>query len=156
MMQLEPAVKQETARIALGTAVLACVMMLVFLILGKFDMTVLWGTLLGYAAAIANFFLMALTVQKAVTSMKDEPAPPAPIPENENGDEEETPGPALSKAARARVQASYTRRMLLLAAVGIIALTVDCFHPVATLICFLFPRLVISLLAIAEKKQKEA
>ncbi len=141
MLKLQPAVKQETFRITAGTACLACMMMLVFLALGRFDLSVLLGTLLGFATAAGNFFFMALTIQKAVESMKD--APPQPAAEEAEHDEEEQKPSALSQAAKQRIQLSYTLRMLCIVTVGIIALTVDCFHPIATLLPLLFPRIVI-------------
>ena len=74
-MKVQPAVRQETARIAAGTAVLTVIMVAVFLILGRFDWTVITGALLGYLAAVGNFFLMALTVQKAAAVMEMQPSP---------------------------------------------------------------------------------
>ncbi len=149
MLKLQPAVKQDTMRIAAGTACLACLMMLVFLILGKFDVTVLLGTMLGYVTAVGNFFFMAVTIQKAVESMKDTPAPAAT-----EEDEEDKPS-ALSQAAKQRIQLSYTLRMLAILVVGILALTLDCFHPIATLLTLLFPRVVIFLLGKLVKDQEK-
>ena len=62
-MKIEPAVKAETKKIAIGTGILSVLMIAVFLILRQFDWTVLTGALLGYCATVGNFFLMALTVQ---------------------------------------------------------------------------------------------
>lgn len=157
MLKLQPAVKQDTLRIAAGTACLACVMMLVFLMIGRFDLTVLLGTLLGSATAVGNFFFMALTIQKAVESMKDAPAPapqePAD-PDDPDGEPADAPPSALSQAARQRVQLSYSLRMLAIIAVGIIALTVDVFHPIATLLPLLFPRIVIFVLGKITKPEE--
>ena len=41
----------------------------VFLIIRQFDYTVLLGAILGFAAAVGNFFLMAFTVQKVTEGM---------------------------------------------------------------------------------------
>lgn len=156
MLKLQPAVKQDSCRIALGTACLACVMMLVFGLIGLFDLSVFLGTLLGYVTAVGNFFLMAVTVQKAVESMKDAPAPAAgEVTEAENETAGESPAQpsALSKDARQRIQTSYKLRMMAIFAVGILALTVDCFHPVATLLCLLFPRIVIFVIGRVSKKE---
>ncbi len=55
-MKIEPAVKAETKKIAIGTAILSVLMIAVFLILRRFDWTVLTGALLGYCATVGNFF----------------------------------------------------------------------------------------------------
>lgn len=51
---------QETLPVLIGEAVLTGVMIGVFALLGKYDLTVLWGGIAGAAVATANFFLMAL------------------------------------------------------------------------------------------------
>ena len=69
-MKIQPAVRTETVRIAMGTAFFSLVMLLVFALLDRLDVTVVLGTLLGAGAAVLNFFLMALSVQRAAESMK--------------------------------------------------------------------------------------
>ena len=64
--RIDPTVKKETGYIAVCVAVLTVLMEAVFLVLGYWDITVLWGGLLGAFIAILNFLLMGLTVQKAV------------------------------------------------------------------------------------------
>ena len=56
-MKIQEATKRETLHIAAGTLAFSAVMNGVFALLGRWDLTVLWGTLL-------NFFLLGLTVQK--------------------------------------------------------------------------------------------
>ena len=68
-MKVQPAVQAETKKMALGVGVLTVLMIAVFLIIRKFDYTVALGAALGYAAAVGNFFLMALTVQKVTGDM---------------------------------------------------------------------------------------
>ena len=46
-IKIEPAVKTETKRIALSVVAMSVVMEIVFLALGRFDSTVLFGNLLG-------------------------------------------------------------------------------------------------------------
>ena len=135
-MKIQPAVRTETVRIAMGTAFFSLVMLLVFALLGRLDVTVVLGTLWGAGAAILNFFLMALSVQRAAESMNGVTLPP--------------------ERAKHRMQLSYTGRMLLLVAVAIVALTAPCFHPVAAALALLFPRLVIFLRGFVKPKNKEA
>ena len=52
-------VLHETAIVAIGQVICTAAMIGVFALLGKFDLTVLWGGILGAVLAIANFFFMA-------------------------------------------------------------------------------------------------
>lgn len=117
-MKLQEATKRETLHIAFGTLIFSVLMNGVFALLGKWDATVLWGTLLGGGFAVANFFLLALSVQK-VAAEADE------------------------KRARAKMQMSYSMRMLATVVVGIVGVSVPCFSWVAVLIPLLFPRVTI-------------
>lgn len=71
-MKLQPAVKKETAHIALGVAVGVAVMLAVFALLGRFDYTVALGGVLGGAVAVLNFLLLGLTVQKITRETNEE------------------------------------------------------------------------------------
>lgn len=155
MIKIQPAVRKETLRIAAGTSVLTVLMLGVFLILGRFDVTVLLGALLGSAAAIGNFFLLGLSVQKAAETMNGVKLPSYEEAEAglEPGQEAEPAATPETKLAKQRMQLSYTGRMILLAAVGVLGLTLPCFHAVATVVPFLFPRVVISLYGIRNKKE---
>ena len=144
-MKVQPAVRQETARIAAGTAVLTVIMVAVFLILGRFDWTVITGALLGYLAAVGNFFLMALTVQKAADEMKPTGAPDPIETDGDEAEEKDVPLSEDAKRGKQRIQLSYTLRMFGLAAIAILGVTLPCFHSVAVLLPMLFPRIVIAL-----------
>ena len=64
---IDPVVLKETRFIAAVVLILSGLMQIVFLVLGKWDYTVLLGTLWGMLLAVGNFFLMARTVEKAVS-----------------------------------------------------------------------------------------
>ncbi len=155
MIKVQPAVRTETLRIAAGTLILTLFMLAVFLIIGRFDLSVLLGALLGSAAAIGNFFLLGLSVQKAAETMNGVKLPSYEEAEAglEEGQEAEAVVTPETRQAKQRMQLSYTGRMLMLAAVGILGLTLPCFHAVATVLPFLFPRIVISLYGILMKKE---
>ncbi len=129
-MNVQKAVRQETIRMIQGTVLCSCVLFVLFWAGHYFfpdyvpmDYRVVLGLLAGSAVAIANFFLLALTVQKAA----------------ELGDE---------KAVRRLVQASYTRRMLLQGAWVVGSLLLPCFNWVAAVLPLTFPRTTIYLLQI--------
>ena len=64
---IDPVVRKETGFIAAVELILSGLMQIVFLVLGAWDYTVLLGTLWGMLLAVGNFFLMARTVEKAVS-----------------------------------------------------------------------------------------
>lgn len=75
IMQIQPAVKKETTRIAAGTAILTLLMFAGFLILHRlwpeivpFHFKVILSGILGAVVAAGNFFLMGLTVQKVTSA----------------------------------------------------------------------------------------
>ena len=153
-MKIQPAVREQTGKVAAGVLILTALMVAVFLILGKFDWTVLTGAALGAAAGIANFFLMALTVQKAVDEMK--PLPPEPEDESRSdpakSEDSEPPLSEGAKRGRDRVRLSYTLRMLGIGAVAVLGAVLPWFNIYAVLIPLLFPGLVIRVIGAAENR----
>ena len=125
--RIDPTVKKETGYIAVCVAVLMLLMEAVFLILGYWDITVLWGGLLGALIAVLNFFLMGLTVQKAV------------------GQEE--------RDAKNLMRGSQSLRMLMQLALCAIGAALPCFNLVAVLVPLLFPRLGVMLRSLTLKKE---
>ena len=151
-MKIQAPVKQETKKILVGEVVLSAIMLLVFLLIKRFDLTVLWGTLLGGGYAVFNFFLMALTVQMAAAKMEGVRLPDDEYDEDGNvKPREEVPE---QKAARALVQRSYTLRMFLTAIVAIIAVKVELFNAIPAIIALFFPRIVITAYALMQKNRK--
>lgn len=116
MAGMDPAVKKETGYIAVWVALLSLVLEAVFLIIGRWDLSVLLGNLGGAALAVGNYFLLALVVSKAI----------------EKGKPEE---------AATRVKATAALRLIALG--GLTALLVGVFHTnvYATVIPLLFPRI---------------
>ena len=167
-MKVQQAVRTETKKIAQGVILLSVLMISVFLILGRFDYTVLLGAMLGSLAAVANFFFMAMTVQKiaenvhGVKKLSQEEREKL-LPEQDPEDEDRDEDPLLPQeqadlqeqtiAAKARMQRSYGLRMAFMIVVGIIGLKVSIFHPIATLVPFLFPRIVIMIHSLLSSKK---
>ncbi len=127
MKKIDPTVKKETLFVALLTVVFSVLMQSVFLVIGKWDYTVLLGNLLGASAAVANFLIMGLTVQAAL------------------GKEQ--------KDARNMMKLSQMLRMFMLFAVALIGYLVPVFRLVAVVVPFIFPRIAVALRAISIKKQ---
>ncbi len=144
-MKVQDSVKKATLTIASGTLLLTGVMLLVFVLLGQFELPVLLGALLGAAAAILNFFLMGLSVQKMAerSAAEGSAQPSSGADEDEKDDEDSKPDSPYAQQAKKSMQLSYGARMLMMVAVAVLALSLPCFHPIATVLPMLFPRLVI-------------
>ena len=125
MKQIDPTVRKETKYILLWVLVLSALLQAVFLVLGQWDIKVLLGNALSGAAVVLNFFLMGITVQKALE--KDE------------------------KEAKTAIKASQMYRMLLLIVVA--ALGAAFLNLWAVIIPLFFPRVAISLRPLFDKKQ---
>ena len=119
MKTVDKTVLRETVYISACVLVLSLLTQAIFLVIGRWDYTVLLGNLLGGTGAIANFFLMGLTVQTAVT--KDE------------------------KDAKQMMKASQGLRTLMLLVVAVLGGALPCFSLWTTLISLFFPRIAILL-----------
>ena len=125
MPKLDPTVRQETVYIASLVLIFSVLMQAVFLLIGKWDYTVLLGNVLSAVAAVGNFLLLGLTVQRAVA--KEE------------------------KDARQLMKLSQTYRLLGLLVVAVIGFALPVFHPLAVVIPLLFPRIAIAMRPLFKK-----
>lgn len=151
-MKVQPAVRQESIKILIGCSVLSILMVVVFCLLGQFDYTVILGAIWGTLAASGNFFLMALSVQRAAETMNGVSMPSyeeKDAQEAQNDQHKEKPANDISaevpeiRQAKRRMQASYTGRMILLGAAAILAIVLPFLHSVAALVPLMFPQLVV-------------
>ena len=58
-------VLRETALIAAGEALCVALMCLIYVLIGKFTLSVLWGGLVGLLVAVGNFFALAVVATLA-------------------------------------------------------------------------------------------
>lgn len=126
MRKIDATVIKETKYISLCVLVLSVLMQSVFLVIGKWDYTVLLGNVLSGSAAVLNFFLMGITIQNALE--KDE------------------------KGAKDSMKLSQTYRFLFLTIVIIIGAVLSCFNIWAVIIPMLFPRIAIAFRPLFDKK----
>ncbi len=127
LKKVDSTVLKETGFVAAMTLVLSVLLQAVFLIIGKWNYTVLLGNLLGAAAAIGNFFLMGLTVQSALG--------------------------LEAKDAKTRIKLSQMLRSLMLFVIAAIGYVVPVFSLLTVIIPYLFPRIAVMIRAISIKKQ---
>lgn len=109
---------------------LSAIMVGVFVLIGRYDRTVLFGALLGTAAATVNFIVMTISLLRAEKS--DSPA-----------------------KATLRVRGIYILRMAILIAVLIFALKSGYFNPFATLLPLCFPRIAMFANELLFQKRRE-
>ena len=129
MTKIDATVQRETKYIAAWVVIFSVLMQAVFLLIGKWDYTVLLGNILSATGAILNFLFMGITVQKAV--LKDE------------------------KDAKTAVRLSMIYRTLFMLAFMVVGAVVPVFNLWASLIPFLFPRLAIAIKPISDKNYKK-
>ena len=153
-MKIQDPVKQETKKIAIGVGVLSVVMILIYAALGRLNSAVVYGTLLGSGYAVFNFFLMAMTVQHAAEQMNGVRLPVEEENAAEEASAEQKEELPQQKAARGIVQKSYYLRLVLTAAVIVLAIKAPVFDAVPTVIAQFFPRIVITLQPMLQKIRK--
>lgn len=128
MKKVDKTVLHETGYIAVFVLIFSTLMQAVFLIIGKWDYTVLLGNLFSGAVAVGNFFLMGLTVQAAVN--KEE------------------------KQAKNMIKLSQSGRMLLLFAAAAIGVLLPCFNTWISILPLFFPRIAIALRPLFLKREQ--
>ncbi len=126
MKALDPTVKRETVYIFAVSLLCSMLMQAVFLVLGKWDYTVLLGNLLGLIASVGNFLLLGITVQNALG--KDE------------------------KEARDRMKLSQMLRTLMLFVVALIGYLISVFNILSLVIAYLFPRIAVAVRPLLKKE----
>lgn len=117
-MKIQAATKRETLHIAAGVLGFSAVMNLVFALLHRWDLSVLWGTFLGGGFAIINFLALGLTVQKVAADPNE-------------------------KRGKLTMQLSYTLRMLFTIFIVALAVKLPRISWPAAVIPLFFPRLTI-------------
>ena len=117
-MKLDPVVKKEVRFMAEASFVCAVLVQIGFLVLRRWDSTVVLGGVLGFVMCVLNFFLMSVGVQRAVAD---------PDPQH----------------AQLVMKASYTRRSLLLLAVMVVSFVVEGIHWLPVVAAAFYPPVVI-------------
>lgn len=131
MKKIDPTILKETLYIFIWVLGLSAIMQVVFLIIEKWDYTVILGNLLTGFAVTLNFFLMGLGVQKSLG--KDE------------------------KGAKKTIRISQAYRYLILIAVLVIGVAFPSVFNIWTVfIPVVFPRIAIAVRPFFNKKDKNA
>lgn len=127
MKKIDEVVLKETKYIAAWVVVLSLLLQSIFLIMGKWNYTVLLGNLLSGGIGIINFLLMGLTVQSAVDKDK--------------------------KEAATAMKASLALRTFILFATAAIGVLLPVFDTWAVLVPLFFPRIAVAFRPVFEKNK---
>ena len=129
MPKADKTVIRETKYIACWIIILSVLMQGIFLIISKWNYTVLLGNILSGAAMMLNFFFMGLSVQKAVGT-----------------DEAE---------AKKIMRTSQTLRNFFVFAVVVLGVCAPCFSTITTIIPLFFTRIAVAFRPLFDRKAKE-
>ncbi len=129
LFKADRTVLRETRYILCAVVLFSALMQAVFLCIGQWTLPVLFGNLLGGAAAVLNFFFMGLTLQANLE--KDE------------------------KDARTAMRASWGLRSVALFAAAVLGVTLSCFNTVTSLVPLIFPRIAIAFRPLFDRKKPD-
>ena len=127
MNKIDEIVKKETRYIAIWVLLLSVLTQAVFLVIGKWDYTVLLGNLLSGSVAILNFLFMGISLQSAMN--KEE------------------------KDAKNTMKLYRTYRNLFIMICTIVGVVLPCFNLWTVLLPLLYPRIAIVFRPYFDKKQ---
>ena len=129
------AVYIDTVWLALGEVIVAAIVSAVYLLIGRFDYTVLTGAALGGAVTVINFLILSVGVNRAINRF---------VEERGDGEMEEEEAEEYAKKHGTAVQnammKSYMFRMLLMIGSLVLAMLSGWFSPLATVIPLLMYR----------------
>lgn len=127
IVKIDKTVIKETKYIASFVIIFSVLMQAVFLIISKWDYTVLLGNVYGAAVAVGNFFVMGLFVQKAVSQEE--------------------------KDARQTVKASQSLRFVGIFVLAVLGILIPFLNSITVVIPLIFPRIAIMLRPLMNKNQ---
>jgi len=130
MTESRKLVLKETAVIAVGQLICVAAMCGVFALLGKFDLSVLWGGLVGLLVAVGNFFALAVVATLAT-------------------DKAAAGDPATGQKL---MRSSYPVRLLAMAGVLILCARSGFFNVIALVVPLLFVRPILTIAEFFKKK----
>lgn len=117
MKKIDGAIRRETLFVAAVVVILSVLMQAFFALLKHWDLSVLYGNLLGAFVAVLNFFLMGIGVQVSLGKEPDE--------------------------AKRTIRFSQGARFFLVLVAALIGVSLPMFHTVAVVLPLLFPRVAV-------------
>ena len=138
----------ETIAMIIGELITSVIVCGIFLIIKKFDLSVLFGSLLGSVVTVVNFVILIFTTNRAIDKAMEERG------DGELSDEEAQEFAEKHKASlQAAIKISYIVRTLSLVVALVLAfLLKNVFNVIATLIPLLMFRPIITVSQLLKKK----
>ena len=127
MIKANDTIKKETKYIAYFCLILSVLMQAVFVLLKRWDYTVILGNLLSYALAVLNFYFMGISVQKALTKEQSD--------------------------ARKTMKASQSLRSFGIFIAVMIGVVLPYFNTVSVILPVFFPRVAVSFRPLFKEKE---
>ncbi len=127
-MKLNTSVKKEIFAVLAGVAAFSILMLLIFVLLGRFDLSVALGTAAGASLSALNFLLLGITIQFAASCDR--------------------------KKGAALIRFSFLLRTIFIFMVLFAIFKSDLIYDTAAVIALLFPRLTIVVRGITEYVSK--
>ena len=122
-MDVRKELLRQTGVVALGEALGVAAMIGIFVLLRKFDISVLWGGIVGGLVAIANFFVMAIGVNIAADKAQNQDV----------------------KGGQAAIKGSYLLRMILMVVVLVAFAKSGICNVIALVVPLVFVRFTLTL-----------
>ena len=126
-VKIDKTVIKETKYIATFSVIFSLLMQAVFLIIGKWNYTVLLGNLWGIIISVGNFLAMGIYIQKAVAQDEDE--------------------------AKKTIKTSYSIRMTALLLLTVIGVVIPFFSWIAVTVPLTFPSIAVFLRPLFDKNK---
>lgn len=133
-MDFQKRLANQTVTVAVGQLICVAAMIGIFVLLGKFQMTVLYGALAGGVVAFGNYFIMIYFVNKAADKAEAQDV---------------TGGQKM-------IHLSYTGRMVGLFVVLILFAKSGYFHPLALVLPLAFTRPILTVRELIRKKRGDS
>ena len=126
---LDTGLRKEIIRMCIGVSVMSVIMIAGFAVFGRFDISVLYGALLGTTVTLLNFFFLALSVSHVVNKHDE-------------------------KNAKLFMNISYFLRIILIAVTVAVAIKFPFFNAISVILPFVFERLVIMIIHMRNEKNE--
>lgn len=123
-------ISKQTTAVAIGQLICVTAMIGVFALVGKFQMTVLYGGLAGGAVAFLNYFVMVLFANKAADKAQAQDV----------------------VGGQKLIHLSYTGRLIVLFAVLVLLAKSGWFHPLALVLPLAFTRPILTVRELMGKR----
>ena len=125
----------DSVWLAIGEVIVAALISAIYLLIGKFDYTVVTGSLLGGAVTVTNFLILSVGINRAISRYIDARG------DKEMDDEEaEKYAQENGMSVQAAMMKSYMFRMFLMIGSLALALITGWFDTIATLVPLLMYR----------------